>query len=168
MTTITAEDMPMTRHRAIETLTANYRRATGAIERWIAPLFDLMIRVMIGSVFFRSGPQKIQDWDSTVFLFQEEYKVPLLPPEVAAVTGTFNELVMPLLLFVGLASRLAALPLIGMTLVIQFVLGAINPAYDSMEHFYWLALLAMVVVRGPGRLSLDHLIRLRLNPAPRA
>ncbi|MBM3513351.1 MAG: DoxX family protein [Alphaproteobacteria bacterium] len=96
-----------------------------------------------------------------MYLFAEEYKVPLLPPEFAAVLGTFNELVMPILLFVGLAARLAALPLIGMTLVIQFVLGAADPAFDKAEHFYWLILLATVVIRGPGILSIDHKIRKR-------
>jgi putative oxidoreductase len=136
----------------------------GFAERVAAPVVDLAIRILIGMVFFRSGLQKLEDWDSTVFLFQEEYKVPILPPEVAAGLGTFNELTMPILLIVGLAARLATLPLIGMTLVIQFVLGASNPAYDSVEHFYWLALLAVILVRGPGALSLDRLVRAKFYP----
>ncbi len=134
-------------------------------ERVAAPVVDLAIRILIGMVFFKSGLQKLQDWDSTVFLFQEEYKVPILSPEVAAGLGTFNELTMPILLIVGFAARLATLPLIGMSLVIQFVLGASNPAYDSVEHFYWLALLAVILVRGPGGLSLDHLVRTKVYPA---
>jgi putative oxidoreductase len=80
--------------------------------------------------------------------------------------GTTFELGMPIFLALGLFARLAALPLIGMSLVIQFVLGASNPDYDNVEHFYWLFLLAMIVVRGPGVLSLDYLLRRSLNGRP--
>ena len=71
----------------------------------------------------------------------------VLPPEVAAVLGTTFELGMPIFLVLGLGARLAALPLIGMACVIQFVLGANNPDYDNVEHFYWLFLLLMIVFR---------------------
>lgn len=139
----------------------SYQAATAVLQRFVSPAFDLAVRLWIGLIFFRSGLEKIKDWDATVFLFAEEYKLPLLPPEVAAVLGTVNELGLPILLFIGLASRLATLPLLAMTCVIQFVLGASNPAYDSMEHFYWLFLLGMILVRGPGLYSLDHLIARR-------
>jgi putative oxidoreductase len=72
---------------------------------------------------------------------------------------------MPVMLVLGFAARLATLPLIVMTLVIQFVLGAMNMSYDSMEHTDWLILLAMILVRGPGLISIDHLIRSKFNPA---
>jgi len=81
--------------------------------------------------------------------------VPLLPPEVAAILGTTFELGMPVFLVLGLGARFAALPLLGMACIIQFVLGANNPDYDNVEHFYWMFLLAMIVVRGAGTLSLD-------------
>ncbi|MDX2221466.1 MAG: DoxX family protein [Rhodospirillaceae bacterium] len=144
------------------------RQAVSLLDRFAAPAADLAVRIMIGLVFFNSGRQKLQDWESTVFLFAEEYKVPLLTPEAAAWLGTTFEVTMPLLLFVGLAARLAALPLLGMALVIQFVLGASNPAYDSMEHFYWMILLLLIVVRGPGMLSLDHVIKRRFANGPGA
>lgn len=131
------------------------------LESYGAPVLDLAMRIWIGLVFFRSGLEKAKDWDATVFLFQEEYQLPILPPEVAAALGMTTEFSMPIFLFLGLAARLAAVPLIIMTCVIQFVLGAAMPAYDSPEHFYWLFLLAAIVVRGPGRLSLDHLIAKR-------
>lgn len=134
------------------------RRAVDLIETWAAPVLQLAIRLWIARVFFNSGLTKIQDWDATLFLFQEEYRVPLLPTSVAALMGTTFELAMPVLLVVGLATRLAALPLIGMSLVIQFVLGATNPAYDNVEHVYWLFLLLVIAIRGPGPLSLDHLL----------
>jgi len=134
------------------------RTARDLLTRFAAPVFDLAVRVWIGLVFFRSGLEKAKDWESTLFLFQEEYKLPILPPEIAAGMGMAAEIAMPVLLFAGLAARLAALPLIAMTLVIQFVLGAADPAYSSTEHYYWLFLLCAIVVRGPGPLSADHLI----------
>lgn len=148
----------MTTSSLISLAKSIHTAATATLDRLCAPVLDLIVRVTIGLVFFRSGLQKLQDWESTIFLFADEYKVPLLAPELAATLGTFNELVMPLLLFVGLASRLAALPLMGMTLIIQFVLGGANPAFDKAEHFFWLILLATIVIRGPGKLSVDHLI----------
>lgn len=139
-------------------------RSTKAyLTQFAAPVLDIAIRLWIGLVFFRSGMLKAQDWDATVFLFKEEYQLPVLPPELAAALGMTTEIAMPVFLFIGLAARLAAVPLIIMTCVIQFVLGASMPAYDSTEHFYWLFLLAAIVVRGPGTLSLDHLIARRFN-----
>jgi putative oxidoreductase len=147
------------------TLTDLYARATTTLQRYAAPVFDLAVRLYIAQVFFMSGRTKISDWDTTVYLFASEYKVPLLPPEFAAMLGTTFELAMPLFLIVGLAARFAALPLFGMACVIQFVLGAANPDYDSTEHFYWMFLLAMIVIRGAGTLSLDHVIRKRFMPS---
>jgi putative oxidoreductase len=154
----TARGQSMKRDQLIALAVNIHHSATALLQRFVSPAFDLVVRIWIGLVFFRSGLEKIKDWDATVFLFAEEYKLPLLSPKLAAALGTFNELALPILLFVGLASRLATLPLIVMTCVIQFVLGASNPAYDSMEHFYWLFLLGMILVRGPGLYSLDHFI----------
>ena len=135
-----------------------YGRITDLLERFGAPLFDLGVRLWIAQVFFLSGRTKLRDWDSTISLFENDYNVPRLPPEIAAYLGTTFELAMPVFLAFGLASRLAALPLIGMSVVIQFVLGAANPDYDNVEHFYWIFLLAMIAIRGPGPISLDQLI----------
>ncbi len=125
---------------------------------WVAPLVDVWARCAVAAVFFRSGLQKIDDWPSTVYLFVEEYRLPLLPPELSALLATATELSMPVLLVLGLFTRLAALPLLGMTLVIQFVLGAANPAFDHPQHFFWMILLCGLIARGPGALSLDHMI----------
>ena len=129
-------------------------------------MFDLVVRLFIANVFFKSGLTKIKDWDITVSLFADEYQVPVLPPEVAAALGTTFELSMPVLLVLGLGARLAALPLFGMACVIQFVLGAANPDYDNPMHFYWMFLLGMIAIKGPGPISLDYLIRARLNHGP--
>lgn len=155
-------------HRALQDLSAVVDAAVVRLNAWGAPLLQLAMRLWIARVFFNSGLTKIQDWDTTVLLFESEYQVPLLPPEIAALLGTTFELAMPVLLVMGLMSRLAALPLLGMSLVIQFALGAVNPTYDSVEHFYWMFLLLAIVVHGPGRLSLDHMIRNRLARSPSA
>ena len=139
------------------------RTLTDTLTSYATPVLDLGLRIWMAHVFFTSGLQKISDWGSTVFLFDFEYQVPILPPEVAAFLATSFELVMPVLLVVGLMTRLAAVPLLGMALVIQFVLGAANPAYDHLAHYYWMILLVTIVLRGPGMLSLDHLIAKRLD-----
>ena len=128
-----------------------------------APLVDLAMRLIMARIFFRSALQKLSNWDSTVFLFRTEYQVPVLPPELAATLAAATELTAPVLLVLGLATRLAAVPMLGMTLVIQFSLGAVNPAYDLAEHSFWMILLASLIVRGGGPLSLDHLIAGRLG-----
>ncbi len=131
---------------------------TAKLEEFGIPIVDLAVRVWIGLVFFRSGQQKLDDWESTVFLFEYEYAVPVLSPVTAAYMATAFELAMPVLLFIGLASRLAAMPLLGMAMVIQFILGANSPAYNDFNHFAWMIFLLAIMVRGPGVLSADYLI----------
>ncbi len=150
----------------IAKLTGIHAYVTDAFSRYASPVFDVAVRLFIANVFFKSGLTKIKDWDITVSLFADEYQVPVLPPEAAAVLGTTFELAMPVFLVLGLGARVAALPLLGMACVIQFVLGAANPDYDNPMHFYWMFLLAMIVIKGPGPISLDHLIRARLTHEP--
>ena len=132
------------------------RAVTNALETSAAPLLDLAMRLWIARIFFNSGLTKLRDWESTLFLFEYEYQVPVLPNGLAASFATATEIAAPVFLVIGLASRLAALPMLAMTLVIQFALGAVNPAFDNVEHFYWMFVLAMIVIRGPGRISIDH------------
>jgi putative oxidoreductase len=131
-------------------------------ERWLAPILFLAIRLWMADIFFRSGLLKIQDLDGAIFLFSEVHPVPFLPPELAAYLATTVELVCSALLALGLAARLAALPMLAMALVIQFVVGVHDPTFYQPEHYYWMFLLAMIVTKGPGRLSLDHLLARRL------
>jgi putative oxidoreductase len=148
-------------------LTRAVRQHTAATEpltHYGAPLIDLAMRVWIGLVFFRSGLQKLDDWESTLFLFEYEYMVPLLPHTAAAYAATAFELAMPVFLFIGLAARLAAVPLLGMAMVIQFALGASNAAYNDFNHFAWMIFLLAIIVRGPGLLSADHFIRKAMAP----
>jgi putative oxidoreductase len=133
-----------------------------AVQRYGAPVVDLLIRLALFRVFFWSGLVKIHDWPGTVQLFQYEYMVPVLPPDLAAVLAAACELGASSLVLIGLFCRMAALPLLGMSMVIQFVLGAVNPAYNDLEHYLWMVLLLSVIVRGPGLFSLDTLLRTRL------
>lgn len=123
-------------------------------------LIGLVGRLSIGLVFWNSGRTKVDGWnifavnDKTRFLFQEEYKVPLLSPELAALMAQVAEHVLPVLLFVGLATRLSAFGLLCMTLVIQIF---VYPnAY--VLHGTWAAILLMLMRYCPGSISLDHLI----------
>jgi putative oxidoreductase len=126
----------------------------------LADLLHLAIRLHVANVFFKSGLTKIEDWDKTLFLFQEEYRVPLLTVEAAAFLGTFGELVFPVLLALGLAGRFSAASLwaVNLLAVVSYwhVLGTNEAALNT--HFYWGALLFVLLIDGPGRLSLDHWI----------
>ena len=126
-------------------------------ERIPYAVIALAARLAVADVFWRSGQTKVSGFsirEETFYLFREEYKVPLLPPDLAAYLSTVGEHVFPILLFLGLASRLSALGLLAMTMVIQlFVLPGGWP-----EHILWLSLLALIIARGPGAISIDHLI----------
>ncbi|WP_260602585.1 DoxX family protein [Variovorax sp. MHTC-1] len=125
--------------------------------RALAPLADLAVRLFVAAVFFKSGLTKIATWSSTLALFENEYAVPLLPPEIAAWLGTGVELVFPVLLAIGLGSRFSALVLFvfNIVAVISYPdLGAVG----LRDHQTWGLLLLVSLLHGPGRLSLDHLI----------
>lgn len=122
--------------------------------RFPAPLLDLLLRVGIALVFWKSGMAKLANWDLTVALFADEYRVPLLSPELAAWLATAAEVTCPVLLVVGFGARFSAAALLGMTFVIQTFVYPENWS----EHLLWAALLLHVLTRGAGLLSLDHLI----------
>jgi putative oxidoreductase len=132
-------------------------RAIALLERVPVALPQLLFRLGVGLVFWRSAQSKLAGWDTTLLLFREEYRVPLLPPELAAYLATGVELAAPVLLALGLATRLGAAAMLGMTLVIQLF---VYPQSYS-DHLLWTGPLLYLVIRGPGTLSLDHLIRKR-------
>jgi putative oxidoreductase len=131
---------------------------------WLPPLLDLGIRLYMASVFLRSGLVKIRNWDGTLYLFENEYRVPLLPPEAAAWLGTFAELAFPPLLALGLATRFAALSLSVVNLVAVIAFWHVLSGNEAarMSHFYWGLLLGVTLLHGPGKLSLDHWLWPRL------
>jgi len=112
----------------------------------------------VATVFWNSGTTKLANWDTTLALFTDEYKVPVLPPEIAAYMAASIELTTPVLLVLGLATRPVALALLGMTTVIEvFVYPEAWPT-----HIQWAAMLLVLLCRGPGKWSLDHVVRQRL------
>ncbi len=124
----------------------------------LQPLAALLARLYVARVFFLSGLTKLRDWGVTVDLFTYEYHVPLLPPEVAAVLGTLGEIGLPVLLVLGLGGRLAPLGLSIVNAVAVVSLMEVAPA--AMEqHFSWAVLLAGLAIFGPGKWSLDTLLR---------
>jgi putative oxidoreductase len=142
---------------------ALWRRLVAALDA-LQPAAALAARIYVGQVFFLSGLTKIRDWDITLSLFTDEYKVPLLPPALAAVMGTAGELVLPVLLVLGLAGRFAALGLSAVNAVAVVSLAEIAPA-ALQQHVFWGSLLAAVAIFGPGRWSVDHWICRRSGPA---
>jgi putative oxidoreductase len=141
------------------------RRLVFGLDR-LSPLVDLALRLFVAAVFFKSGLTKIASWDSTLALFENEYAVPLLPPELAALLGTGVELFFPVLLVLGLGTRLAAFVL--------FVFNAIAViSYPDLgaaglkDHQTWGLMLLVTLTHGPGALSLDRLLGRRLWPGAR-
>ena len=134
----------------VERLQAVYAR----LEQIPMSLLQLLLRVGVGMVFFKAGLLKYNSWEFTLLLFRDEYKVPLLAPELAARIAMVQELVFPVLLFIGLGTRLATLPLFGLLLVIQTFV------YPNAwaDHLFWAGALLVILSRGPGVFSLDHLI----------
>jgi uncharacterized membrane protein YphA (DoxX/SURF4 family) len=117
-----------------------------------APLLDLVLRIWVAQAFFASGIVKTATWEATVWLYTYEHPVPGIAPATAAFTGTAFELVCPVLLVIGLTTRIAAVPLLMITAFLQFT-------YKPLDmHIYWMLSLGLLVVRGPGAISLDHFV----------
>ena len=129
------------------------RAGTRALDA-LQPLAQLAARLYVGEAFFRSGLTKIADWETTLFLFQEEYQVPFLPPALAAWLGTVGELVLPVLLVLGLFGRFGALGLSVVNVVAVLSLAEIAPA-AFQQHVFWGSLLAGIALWGPGKWSVD-------------
>jgi len=155
---------PIARRPASPTGRSTLVARAGQVISWLEHLpYDalaLLARIGMAGVFWRAGQAKVDGWavtEFTVMLFRDEYKVPILPPELAAHLAAAIEHVCPILLILGLGTRLGAAVMLGMALVIQiFVFPQSWP-----EHAVWAVALALLLGRGPGRLSIDHLIRRR-------
>jgi putative oxidoreductase len=115
-------------------------------------LIALPLRAAVATVFWNSAMTKLANWDTTLALFTDEYRLPLLPPQWAAYMAASIELTTPVLLVLGLLTRPAAAVLLGMTAVIEiFVYPQAWPT-----HIQWAAMLLVLLLRGPGALSIDH------------
>jgi len=151
------QDLSTTAMAPSPTIATRFQSALGLLGRIPHDLIALISRLSIGAVFWQSGQTKVEGWhvtDSAVYLFQTEYRLPLIDPWLAAHLAAFNEHFFPILLVFGFASRLAALALLGMTLVIEiFVYPDAWPTHGT-----WAACLLLVIAMGPGRVSIDHFI----------
>ena len=131
------------------------------LQKYCSDIFSLGLRGFVAWQFLKSALSKLDDWSSTISLFQEEYQVPLLSPELAAYAGTGAELVFASLLLLGLFSRLSAFGL----LLVNVMAVASYPILWNLEcpaalndHFYWGMLLLALMIFGAGKLSVDHLL----------
>jgi putative oxidoreductase len=126
----------------------------------LRPYFLLATRLWVSWQFLKAGWLKITDWDTTLLLFREEYQVPLLPPTLAAVCGTFGELFFPLLLVLGFFSRFGAAGLLAVNTmaVVSYwhVLGGEGYEAALAQHVLWGYMLAVILLCGAGALSFDE------------
>ncbi len=133
-------------------LTKNYHSSIAIIENNLSPFLLLSIRVFIGLVFLKSGLAKFANIDSAILLFEYEYQVPIISPIFGAYSSMFFEIFCGISLIAGFLARLSSLPLIAITLVIQFLV------FENQEHFYWLFLLFTILIYGSGKISCDAIL----------
>ncbi|AZP11035.1 DoxX family protein [Undibacterium parvum] len=137
-------------------------RFDSLLEEWGVSVLALALRIFVAWQFLKAGWIKLADWESTLSLFREEYMVPLLSPELAAVMGAGGELFFPLLLIVGVFSRPAALGLFAvnaMAVISYPQLWQFECPAAINDHFYWGLLLLVLIMVGPGRFSVDQRIK---------
>lgn len=144
-----------------QSLAARSDALPARIVRWLDGLpivvAEIFLRAGPALVFWRSGQQKLESWDTTLLLFRDEYRVPLLSPAFAATIATGIEIVAPVMLLLGLGARIGAALMLGMAMAIQlFVYPESYP-----NHILWAGPLLYILLRGPGVLSIDHAIRKR-------
>ena len=149
--------MPSNLTNLLSTISRTWSPLNWALDA-LQPLAALLARLYVAQVFFLSGLTKLRDWETTVALFTDEYKVPLLSPAFAAAMGTAGELVLPALLVLGLAGRFSALGLFVINAVAVVALGDIPPA-ALQQHLLWGALLATLAIFGVGPWSVDRFIK---------
>jgi len=143
------------RWNAVSLGTSLMRRANDAVrfaEKTLGPLLDLLIRLWLAEIFWTSGLVKLQNWSVALYLSAHEYPVSWIDPVTAAWLGEAIEMICPPLLVLGLATRFAAIPMLILSLVIQFSFQALD------QHLFWAVLLGWFVVKGAGPISLDALI----------
>ena len=143
-------------------------RFDSLLEEWGVSVLALALRIFVAWQFLKAGWIKLADWEATLSLFREEYMVPLLSPELAAIMGTGGELFFPLLLIVGLFSRPAALGLFAvnaMAVISYPQLWQFECPAAINDHFYWGLLLLVLIMVGPGKFSLDQRIK-KMNMLP--
>ncbi|MDA0150037.1 DoxX family protein [Vibrio sp. LaRot3] len=143
-------------------LVQSYDTLVGKLQCGFVPLLLLFCRLWVAWVFFNSGLVKIASWDSTLYLFELEYQVPLLPWELAAYMGTAAELILPVFLALGLLTR----PMAAILFVFNIIAVVSYPVLWEQgfyDHQLWGLMILIVVVWGAGPISADKLIRSKLS-----
>ncbi len=147
---------------AIKNTIARYDSLIGKAQTLFVPLLLLFCRLWVAYVFFNSGLTKIATWDSTLFLFEYEYQVPLLPWQLAAYLGTAAELVLPTFVALGLLTR----PMSAILFVFNIIAVVSYPLLWERgfhDHQLWGLMMLVVIVWGAGPFSIDHLLKKRLT-----
>ncbi len=141
---------------------ARYDQLIATLQSLFVPILLLVCRIWVGYVFFNSGLTKIATWDSTLYLFEYEYQVPLLPWQLAAYVGTATELILPVFLVLGLFTRpmAAALFVFNIMAVVSYPVLWQGGFYD---HQLWGLMILIVVIWGPGIISSDSLLRRKIE-----
>ncbi|MEH6444175.1 MAG: DoxX family protein [Oceanospirillaceae bacterium] len=142
----------------IKKVLGSYDCAVSLLFKWLAPAVLLLVRFVPALAFFKAGQTKIASWDSTLYLFEEEYQVPFLPFEVAAYLGTAAELILPPLLLLGIFTRATA----GALFLFNIVAVVSYPAIwggGFYDHQLWGMMMLVSFIWGPGKLSVDHYLR---------
>lgn len=142
----------------MDTLINYYQQAIKTLQQYIEPLVLLAARLWVANIFWKAGYLKFTTWDSTLYLFEEEYQVPIIPWELAAYLGTAAELILPIFLVLGLLTRpmAAILFVFNIMAVVSYPTIWDNGFYD---HRFWGALILMNVLWGAGKISVDQLIK---------
>jgi len=139
-----------------------YQSAVEKMHIFFTPLLLLFTRLWVASIFLKSGYLKITTWDSTLYLFEEEYQVPFVPWEMAAYLGTAAELILPVFIILGLLTR----PMAVAVLMVNVTAGVSYPVlWDGgfFDHQLWGAMILMNIVWGAGTLSVDHILKKRFT-----
>ncbi len=147
---------------AIKNTITRYDSLIGKAQTLFVPLLLLFCRLWVAYVFFNSGLTKIATWDSTLFLFEYEYQVPLLPWQLAAYLGTAAELVLPIFVALGLLTR----PMSAILFVFNIIAVVSYPLLWERgfhDHQLWGLMMLVVIVWGAGPFSIDHLLKKRLT-----
>lgn len=145
----------------IQTLSPIYLLLTQWVDK-TQPVLNVVFRLYLAKVFFMAGLTKVKTWDTTLMLFEYEYSVPVVSYQFAAYSATFVELVFPVLLVLGLATRFSAAGLFVLNYVAAISYADISPAGIN-DHYFWGAMLLVLVVYGAGKLSADNLIYKRFS-----
>jgi putative oxidoreductase len=152
--------LPRTEPRnLIHTALTVYDTAVKGLD-FLTPVLDLGIRIWVGMVFFSAGMVKIASWQTTLALFENEYNVPLLPPNIAAYLGTGAELILPVFLILGLGGRFAALAMFVFNIIAVISYPDLGEV-GLKDHQYWGLMLLVTLMHGPGKLSIDYFLRKR-------